>query len=222
MLEIIAIILLSEKISNKARQKGYPKTGRYVLLFLVFWFSFEFIGAIIGYMFSPKLYVYYPIALIFAIIGYLISSKIVNSLKQKEIKTDYDPDIVIELPFKIKVWKDNIIQVFSILILCIVISKIINVYIAGFIFIILVLVYAKYEVVFNESGIIIKYLYGRKQKINKEYIRKLLLNNKLMIEVGWKKNSKDTTKTRQFSANAFILHQIPIENIKRFLETYKQ
>jgi hypothetical protein len=214
MFEIIAIILLSEKISTMARVKGYPNTGRFVLLFVSSWFGFEIFGAITGSIISSDFFVLLTFGYVFAIIGAIISFAIVHSLKTKEILSDYDPNIQIGIPFVIKLWKENIISIIAICIFCAILIGLVSYYF--FILPILILLFTKYgiyKIVFQSDEIILQYFYGRKKFISKSQIVNAVLNKKLTIEVHWKKSSKHSTKSIKFSSTAFLVKKIPIGNI---------
>jgi MFS family permease len=161
MLEIIAIILLSEKISTKARLKGYLNTGRFVFLFVLMWCVFEIIGSVIGTVIFNQVIITWFVAIIFAVIGAYLSFFIVDKLKTKEILTDYDSNVQIDLPFTIKLWKENITTIITVSLA----SALLAAYLSYYFLIIPVLIFGftKYgisEIIFQPEEITYKYFYG--------------------------------------------------------------
>ena len=107
MLEIIALLIFSERISAKARLKGYPNTGRFVLLFILMWLGFEITGAILSQFVTPDPNVRWITGFVFAFIGAYLSFVIVGALKTKEIPAEYDPEKKIEPPFTVNLLREN-------------------------------------------------------------------------------------------------------------------
>ncbi len=220
MIEIIALILLSEKISIKARLKGYPNTGIFIIMFILLWIVFESIGTIIGTIININKALPYTIGYTFAFVSAFLSFKIIDFIKPREIKKEYDPNIEIVLPYNVYIWKERIIQLIIILIitvlLCIYLTK---VFIIIPILIILFTNYGIYSIIFGNDNITIIYYYGRKRIINNNQIVRLILNQKLIIELNWKISSKHSTKVIKFSSSQFLQNNIPLDNITNLLKS---
>ncbi len=227
MIELISLLLLSDRISTKARLKGYISTGRFVLLLIIMWCSFELIGVmIIAENFNQTVFtnsffdIQYLFVLVLAFIGAFISFGIVHSLKTKEILANYDPDIKIELPFIVNLLEENIFTIITVCVLSLIFIYNFSLYfIIMPLFVFIFTKYGIYKIFFQSDEIVFKYLYGRKKIIQKKQVVKITLNNKLFIELHWKKSSRHSTKSIKFPSNSFIVNKIPIENIKEFLQT---
>lgn len=222
MLEIIALLIFSERISAKARLKGYPNTGRFVLLFILMWLGFEIMGATLSQFVTPNPNVRWITGFVFAFIGAYLSFVIVGSLKTKEIPAEYDPEKKIEPPFAVNLLKENLVAIVAI---C-GFSAVMIYYLSYYLLFIPLLIflftkYGIYTIVFHGDRIVLTHLYGRRRTIANEKIVRAVLNTRLQVEVHWKKSAKHSTKSIKFAANAFLAEKIPLENIKRFLrETY--
>ena len=84
MLEIFALIYLTKKNGNIAKEKGHSK-GSYIFLTIALWFGGEIIGAIIGVMITEGMGAYI-FAFIGAIMGAIISYQIVKNLSDKNYR----------------------------------------------------------------------------------------------------------------------------------------
>ena len=83
MLEIIGIYFASRSIGELALSKGYS-SGLYRFLTFLFWFVFEFIGAVIGILlFGNEGFLFYIFAIVGAVCGFLLLKAIVNRLPNK-------------------------------------------------------------------------------------------------------------------------------------------
>ena len=220
MLELIAIALLSDKISSRARMKGYPRTGRFVLLFIFLWFFFEVLGIVLGSLFFGGTRARFSLAYPLAGLGAFISFKIVDMMETRRFRTEYDPSAAVATPCSVRLWKEHLIPIAAIS----VVSALMAVFLHWSLLAITLLIflftkYGMYDITFNTGSIVIRYFYGRKRTIGAEQIVKLLLNAKLFIELHWKKSRKHSTKTMKFSSGSFLEKDIPIDNIKRFLLT---
>lgn len=219
MLEIIAILILAERISTKARLKGYIKTGRFILLFIFMWYLFEFIGGITGSLIGMNNILLWFFSFLFSLAGAYIAFLIVGMLKAKEILTAYDPDVKIDTPFEVNLFSENLVVLAGVGIIIGILM-----YFATYYFIILLIIvllftkYGIYKIVFQQDGISVRYLYGKKYTIEKKQVVRALVNNKLYIEIHWKKSPKHSTRTLKFSSNSFLMKKISVENISRFLE----
>ncbi|MCP4129633.1 MAG: hypothetical protein GY754_01335 [bacterium] len=240
MLEVIALIIISGMISDRARAKGHVATGRYVLLFLFLFFACYFTGIVLGS------YIYYGAIVMGSFVpggstaagvsimpyfmgingaigGTVLSFIIVGSLKVKPIAQEYNEEISVALPFEVAVWKEKII----VLILITAITVFFMLYFSywfGIVYILAMLLSKVfvYTIIFDEEKIVFKYIYGRKRVIPRDQVVRAVLNKKYKIEIHWKKSSKHSTRMIKFSSRDFLMQQIPVENINRFLSsTYK-
>jgi len=222
MLVIIAIILLAERITTKARMKGYINTGRFILLLIFMWYAFQFIGIFAAALFTKDENIILAISLLSSILGVYVSFKIVDFLKERIIPVDFDNNLHIDFPYSFNLMKGYIIQVISIVIIAAVfIVKYNFIWLLIPVAALMIYKYTFYKVTFTQSEITLHYLYGTKRIIPCDQIVRLVISNKLMIELSWKKSSRHSTKIVKFSAQSLIGQRYPIENIKDFLNKCK-
>ena len=93
MLEIIAIIFLGSHIKKLAVQKGQPP-WKYIIIMVVLWLGFEFLGAIIGVIITGNEMMAYPFALIGSVIGGYLGLTIARNAEdlsdQEYVSSTYD------------------------------------------------------------------------------------------------------------------------------------
>lgn len=80
MLEIIALIYLGSKISKIIKGKGL-KPFKYVLLLIVLWILFEFLGIIVATIFLGEGLITYPFGIAGAALGAYLSLTIAKKSK---------------------------------------------------------------------------------------------------------------------------------------------
>lgn len=83
MIELIIIFTLGKSISGIIRDKG-RKPFKYVLLMILMWVGFEFLGAFIGAMIFGEGLIVYPFALGGAALGGYLSYNIAKNANEIE------------------------------------------------------------------------------------------------------------------------------------------
>ena len=82
MLEIIAIVILGQKISKLVKEKGLSPS-KYVIIMVLLWIGLEFFGAFIGTIMIGPGMAAYPLGILGAIVGAIIGYQIAKNAEPK-------------------------------------------------------------------------------------------------------------------------------------------
>jgi len=219
MLEIIILILLSDKISKRAKARGFVSTGKFVVLIIAMWIFFEYLGMVIGRMISANLLVVYAFGIACAIFGARFAFLIVDNVKVKKAHEPQHEGADISLPFEIPAWKDSLLFTLG----AIALTVFLALYLNFMVIIAALLIFYFYELLvykytFDPDGFTIHYLYGRTRRITADQVVRIILTKKNNVEINWKKSRKHSTRTIRISSEPFYSQNLPLKETVELLQ----